>query len=114
MNSFYTANGNYIIINGKRYNGNCITMVNGVVTVDGELVQGESQGIFNITIVGNVDGDVQCNGSVTVQGNVGRGVSSGGSATCKNVGGSVNAGGSVKSGKISGNVNAGGSIKCYN
>lgn len=122
-----------ITINGKDYHGNNVTMRDGNVYIDGNLVGGdgpvrlapfgekrvriEVEGVLQSLTVhhgdvecGAVAGDVRCDGSVTckdVQGNV----QAGGSARCDGVGGSVNAGGSVQCGAVGGGVNAGGSVR---
>lgn len=115
-----------IKINGKTYNGNSVSIVNGIVTIDGVVqddgkrvsgdvrlvVEGDLVSLktdLSVTMTGNVQGDVDAGGSVAC-GNVGKNVDAGGSVNCDNVGGDVDAGGSVNCGRVSGRVNAGGSV----
>lgn len=96
-----------ITYNGKQYEGNSISVVNGVVIVDGKVVEEGNQASV-IHIHGDVgqlktDKSVNCN-------NVKQWVDAGGSVNCGNVGGDVDAGGSVNAGKVLGSVDAGGSV----
>ena len=84
-------------------------MRNGTICVNGTTITTIQNGTHHIewkgdlaslttdesVTCGNVQGDVQC----------------GGSLRCEDVGGSVNAGGSVRSGTVGGSVNAGGSVR---
>lgn len=120
-----------VTINGKTYKGRNVLVVNGRVIIDGKDASDQPDGTaktYNIhiegslnelkiegygadvTVQGDVNGDLLCDGSAAVSGAVGAKVSAGGSVKCGDVHGSVNAGGSVKCGTIGGRVNAGGSI----
>jgi len=101
-----------ITINGKRIEvkGSNVSVVNGVVSVDGMTVESGLQGVVEVKWEGpvatlNTDASVTC-------GDIGGNVSAGGSVHSENIHGSVTAGGSVHAGDISGGVTAGGSIKC--
>lgn len=122
-----------VIVNGKKYSGNNVSIINDKVYIDGKLMTDDESSKstkIEITIEAGttinkieVDGDLEVKGSisgdVSAQGSVkcndiGGNDSSGGSITCDDIGGNANAGGSVKCDDISGNVNAGGSIHCKN
>ena len=79
-----------IIINGKRFVGNNITIRNGKVVIDGKAQDGEMKGVVEAQVVEGVFGRAECDASVTY-GEVRGGVAVCGSATCKNVGGSIQA-----------------------
>jgi hypothetical protein len=103
-----------ITINGKRIevNGSSVSIVNGVVSIDGVVVEGGLQGVVNIKWEGplanlSVDGSVTC-------GDVAGNVSAGGSVHAGNIQGSATAGGSLHCQDINGSANAGGSIRCNN
>ena len=98
-----------VTINGKIYVGDDISIVNGVVTIDGAR-QDNVSGIVKIQITEGVlrmlktDASVEC-------GDVNGNVDAGGSVACGKVGGTVDAGGSVVvNGWVGGDVDAGGSI----
>lgn len=97
-------------VNGVRYEGNTVSIINGVVTIDGVRQDGERlSGVVEVRIEGVLN-SLKTDASVTC-GDVQGSVSAGGSVVCENIHGNVSAGGSVKSGDITGNVSAGGSIK---
>lgn len=102
-----------ITINDKTYQGNTVTVTNGVVYVDGEKVSeddgGETANILRVEITGNV-GSVTSDKSVTVHGNVEGNVDARGSVNCDDVGGDVESGGSVNCDDVKGGVTAGGSV----
>lgn len=117
-----------ININGKVYEGDNVSIVNGVVKIDGVIQTGDhlEKKICEIRVIDgtigqlrtdasvycqNVTEYVDAGGSVTVQGSVGGAVDAGGSVNCGNVTGDVDAGGSVTCGKIGGSVDAGGSVR---
>ena len=119
------ANVATIKVNGKTYVGNNVTVVNGVVTVDGVQQDGKLSGVVEIRVVegilgslssdaavscGRVHGNVVAGGSVQ-SGDIGGSVDCNGSATCGDVGGSVKCGGSFTGGDVAGDVNAGGSVR---
>ena len=117
-----------IRMNGKTYVGNDISIINGVVKIDGVIQEGDhlETKICEIRILEgtigslrtdasvtcqNVTGNVDAGGSVKVAGNVGGEVDAGGSVTCGNVTGDVDAGGSITCGSVGGSVDAGGSVR---
>ena len=97
-------------INGVKYEGNNVSIVNGVVTIDG-VVQSTDRlsGVVKIVVTGTLQ-SLKTDGSVTC-GTVEGSVNAGGSVECGNVGGYVSACGSVKCDKVGGSVQAGGSIR---
>jgi len=101
-----------ITINGKciEVKGSHISIVNGVVKVDGVTIESGLQGVVEVKWEGPI-AILSTDASVTC-GDVGGNVSAGGSVHSENIQGSVTAGGSVHAGDISGGVTAGGSIKC--
>ena len=117
-----------ININGQIYEGNNVSIVNGVVKIDGVIQSGEhlEKKICEIRVIDgtigalrtdasvycqDVTGNIDAGGSVTVQGSVGGEVDAGGSVKCGDVNGNVDAGGSVTCGKVGGGVDAGGSVR---
>lgn len=96
-----------ITYNGKQYEGTSISVVNGVVTIDGKLVE-EGNTASIVHIHGDV-GELKTDKSVNCN-NVKGTVDAGGSVNCANVGGDVDAGGSVNAGRVQGSVDAGGSV----
>lgn len=99
-----------ISINGKTYRGNSISIVDGVVKIDG-VEQGERLPSTKIELTGDVQ-SLQTDQSVEVKrGNVGA-IKAGGSVNCNDIKGSVTAGGSVNCDDVGGNVIAGGSVNC--
>lgn len=115
-NCISMGNGS-VTINGEKIkvpNGANISVINGTLFIDGKECKGEKlkdKKIVNITIEGNV-GKVDCGGSVTVNGNVTGHVDCGGSVTVSgSVEGDIDCGGScsVKGGH-KGNIDAGGSV----
>lgn len=102
--------GGSIVINGKSYKGNNVSIVNGTVYIDGRIAEENQVGELTIKIEGDV-ALVRCDTSVSIDGNVGGNVDAGGSVTCGNVGKSVDAGGSITCNNINGNADAGGSIR---
>lgn len=96
-------------INGKKYSGRDITIVNDKVYIDGKLEQESLTGILSVRVTGDL-ASLSSDSSVTVQGNVDGNVQAGGSINCENVSGSVRAGGSVNCGNVDGEVICGGSV----
>jgi hypothetical protein len=100
-----------VIIDGRNFvAGNSISIINGVVTIDGVRQDGAVSGVVEIRVVEGVLGDLRTDASVTC-GEVRGSVSAGGSVTCGNVGMSVSAGGSVRGGAFGGSISAGGSVR---
>lgn len=105
MGTTITINGTAIAISGG---ASSVSIINGEVRVNGQLVKDGLQGVVEIkwdgplaslradanVTCGDVQGDVRASGSVKA-GNVGGHVQAGGSVNCDNVGGGVQAGGSV-------------------
>lgn len=90
-----------ITINGKRFDGNNVTIRDRKVLIDGKPQDGELHGDVEARVVEGVSGSVQCVASVTcgeVRGDVAADVS----VTCERVGGSIQAGGSVTAGDRAG------------
>jgi hypothetical protein len=81
-----------IIINGKRFEGNDVTIRDGKVVIDGKPQDGELHGDVELQVVEGVFGSAECVASVTA----------GASVTGENVGGSIQAGGSVTAGDRAG------------
>ena len=129
-NSSIGSNGNksVIVINGVRHEveGNNISVRNGSIYVDNNLVVGELKGIVEIkfegslanlssdtsvSVNGNVEGKADSRGSMTIQGDVKGSASSGGSMSCKNIGNNASSGGSMTCGNVGGNASSGGSMR---
>lgn len=121
-NSISIGNGK-ATINGKTYNiphGN-ISISGSDIYINGNKWTPESEdlniskyGTLEIKIEGNC-GDIRINhGSVEVHGNVEGKVDCGGSVTCHNISGYVDCGGSCNCGDVGGYVDCGGSCNCGN
>ena len=54
-----------IIINGKRFDGNNVTVRDGKVVIDGKAKDGELIGDIELQVVEGVSGNVECVASVT-------------------------------------------------
>lgn len=105
---------NKVIVNGKviETSGRNITIQNGTIIIDGDVVQDGLTGNINVSIHGDVE-KINCGGSVSVEGNVLGDVDCGGSATIRgDVKGSVDCGGSCTCGNVGGDIDAGGSVRC--
>lgn len=92
-------------IDGKSFSGTKVSIINGVVTIDGKCIDGTVSGVVRIEVDGDLaslttDADVHCR---DVRGNVKAGMS----VTCENVTGNVDAGMSVDCGTVGGDVDAG-------
>lgn len=115
-----------VTINGRRYEGNDVTITNGKVVIDGKEVE-STVGLAELKIkiegglaslkvdrgnveCGEVAGSIWAGGSISCH-NVTGNAEAGGSVSCKDVGGNVDAGGSVSCGKVGGDIDAGGSVK---
>jgi hypothetical protein len=103
-----TVNGKTIVVP----NGRNVSVINGVVTVDGVRYGEQEFGkdILEIKITEGTIGNLTTDCSVTCRDVTGN-VQAGGSVTCDNVGGAVRAGGSVQCDDVNGDVQAGGSIQ---
>lgn len=95
-----------IVINGRGFSGNNISIINGRVTIDGKSQEEAVNGVVEVRITEGTpvsvtsDAAIHCN---DVAGNVRAGME----VNCGEVGGSVNAGMSINCGDVSGSVNAG-------
>ena len=113
MNFFGAKNKNAVSVNGKTYTvtGKNITMIDDKIYVDGKEITSTESQIINIIIEGNVN-QVQCNGYVEVHGDVNGNIDCGGSVTCGDITGNIDCGGSVSCGEVKGDIDAGGSVIC--
>lgn len=102
-----------IRIGNKTYQGNDLSIINGVVRIDGKLIEEQDTGVQNkilqVHVLEGTINNLRTDASVTCQDVTGY-VDAGGSVTCKNVGGDVDAGGSVSCNDVKGDVDAGGSV----
>lgn len=98
-------------INGKTYQGNNVSIINGVVKVDGVIQESNVNGVVEIRVLEGTIENLTTDASVTCQAVTGN-VEAGGSVQCATVGGSVDAGGSIKCGDVGRDVDAGGSVQC--
>ena len=94
-----------IKIDGRTFHGRSVSIINGVVTIDGKVVEGTLTGVVRIEVDGDLaalttDADVSCG---AVHGSVKAGMS----VTCGDVRGNVDAGMSVTCGAVGGDVDAG-------
>jgi|FAXJ01.1.fsa_nt_gi hypothetical protein len=79
-----------VTINGKTYSGRSVSILNGVVVIDGIKQDGDKlSGIVRIEVKGNLD-SLKADAPVVVNGNVGS-VEANGPVTCGNVTGDVKA-----------------------
>lgn len=99
-----------IVIDGRTFEGNSISIRNGHVVIDGVAQDGQLSGVVEVRIVEGVLGKLECDASVTC-GEVRGDISAGGSVRCGNVSGSVSAGGSVTCANAGANISAGGSVR---
>lgn len=100
-----------IRINGNTYQGNNVSIINGVVKIDGVIQEGTVTGVVEVRILDGTIENLTTDASVTCQAVSGN-VRAGGSVTCTSVGGDADAGGSIKCGDVGRNVDAGGSVHC--
>lgn len=101
MNIF--GNKGTININGSSYSGSNVSIINGVVTIDGVVQKQQIGHVVNVTITGDVDRIENAAGEVLVKGNVTGNVKTvSGDINCGSVGNDVQT--------VSGNVTADGSI----
>ena len=98
-----------IWIDGKVFRGSSVSIINGVVTIDGARQDGAVSGVVEIRVTGTLH-ELVTDASVTCQ-NVTGTVQAGGSVECGDVGGTVQAGGSVECKNVRGSIMAGGSVQ---
>lgn len=103
MRMFMQVGGN-IVIDGKKFTGQTISIIDGKVTVDGVDQEGSLVGDINITVEGNIDELENTCGTVRAK-NVGSIKTQSGDIICGDVSGSISTqSGDVKCGKIAGSV----------
>lgn len=110
---FKKNNFNSVTINGKTIicSGSNISIANGSLIIDGNIIQTDVGGNTKVTINGDVN-KIDCSGSVEVHGNSGS-IDCGGSCTVDGtVNGNIDCGGSIECGNVSGDIDAGGSVRC--
>jgi len=97
-----------LFINGKKnvVEGNNVSIVNGVITVDGKAVETKLSGIVKIIWEGPI-ANVKSDSSIVVNGDVSGNVAAGSHVSCENVNGSVAAGSHINCESIGGNASAG-------
>lgn len=99
-----------VTINGVTYEGRNVTVSNGIVRIDGQVVSSKpTHGILEVKVTGTLH-NLESDASVNCE-DVAGDVHSGGSVNADNIGGNVNAGGSVNCDNVGGNINAGGSVR---
>lgn len=92
-----------ITVNGSSYSGSNVSIIDGVVTVDGVIQKQKISHLVNVTIAGDVERVENTAGDVFIRGNVTGNVKTvSGSVECADIGNDVQT--------ISGNVTASGSI----
>ena len=103
---------NSVTINGKTYTStSSISVVNGVVKIDGKKIEEDAKNVMTIKVVGGSIGELHTDQSVVCE-NVTGNVEAGGSVNADRVGGNVHASGSVSCDDVKGDVQAGGSVSC--
>lgn len=100
-----------IMIDGKTYEGNCVSIRDGVVSIDGKVQDGKVQGVVEVKVISGKIERLDTDASVSC-GEVGGNIAAGGSVRVfGHVAGNVAAGGSVQaSGRLGGAISAGGSV----
>ena len=78
----------HVVVNGKRYQGRNISIINGMVSIDGITQDGELAGDINIIVNGDVDNIENECGSIAAQ-NVGSISTQSGDVRCGDVSGSI-------------------------
>ena len=118
---FKGEGGEITLINGinkASFNGYTLSIINDKIYIDDKLIDNVSpflqEKVINITISGNVN-VVSINGNITVNGNVNGDVESGGDIIVNgNVSGDVNSNANTECGDVAGDVNTKGNITCKN
>lgn len=100
-----------IKINGVTYSGTKVSIINGNIIIDGTSIKGKVSGVIEIRIEGN-PASIETDANVTVKGNVQGNIDAGGNITCTNVQGGADAGGNISCCNIAGSADAGGNIIC--
>lgn len=99
-----------ITIDGRTFEGDCVSIINGTVVIDGASQGGTLNGDVRLEIVGTLT-NLKTDASVNMTGQIKGDVEAGGSVRCDDVGGNVNCGGSVSCDDVGGDVTAGGSVR---
>ena len=106
MNIKMTGNGR-VVVDGREFVGNNVSIKNGKVIVDGKTQDGELVGDINVTVHGDVQLLVSGSGSVTAE-SVGEISTGSGDVNCANVAGSIRTGsGDVDCSHVGGSVRTG-------
>lgn len=100
-----------ITIDGRTFEGNSLSIVNGTVMIDGMEQNDTLTGKVRLEITGTLN-SLTTDASVNMNGEIKGDVSAGGSVNCADVGGSVKADGSVNCDDVGGSVTANGSVRC--
>lgn len=98
-----------ITISGKSYFGNNISIINGNVSVDGNVAYKIASESIKIEITGNL-ANLTSDAPVSINGNVKGNVEVDGPLNCKDICGDVIVNGPLCCGKISGNVKSSGPV----
>ncbi len=96
-----------ITVNGSSYSGSNVSIIDGVVTVDGVIQKQKIGHLVNVTIAGDVERVENTAGDVFIRGNVTGNVKTvSGSVECVDIGNDVQtiSGNVIASGSINGNV----------
>lgn len=108
-----SGSNNTIIINGKSHvvSGNNITINNGKIIVDGEIIEEGLSGIVEVKFEGDL-ANVRSSSSITVNGNVHGDADAGSHIQCNDIGGDADAGSHISCRDIKGSADAGSHISC--
>jgi hypothetical protein len=91
-----------ITINGRKFEGSNVSIIDGVVIIDGLKDGDRFSGVVRVEVTGNLV-SLKADAPVVVKGNVGS-VEADGPVSCGNVTGNVETDGPVTCGHVSGNV----------
>jgi cytoskeletal protein CcmA (bactofilin family) len=99
--------GDQVIVNngeGIKFSGNLkIEVIGGLINLKTER--------GDVSVQGDIAGDITAAGDVSVGGKVGGNVDSSGDVICADVGGNVDASGDVKCGDVGGDIDASGDVR---
>jgi len=104
-----------IVVNGKQYNGNNVSMRNGIVYIDGKLADTNDEKVITITVTGNIQSlEADYCKSIIVNGDVNKLQTTSGDVECGNVTGNIQStSGDIECGNIGGDASStSGDIKC--
>lgn len=103
--NFNMKTGGRIVIDGREFTGNSISIVNGKVTVDGVAQEGQLVGDVKIDVHGDVVSMNAGSGNVTISGSCGSVQTMSGDVECGDVSGNIKTmSGDVTCGAIGGSV----------